>query len=76
MQAREIELRANFIEKLNKKSLFTQDELELIRSVAEEAEALEVVDLGHWDERTEQLKAICIFISQILASDDEDEVTS
>lgn len=71
IQARELERRANFIEKLNKKSLFTKAELELIRFVAEDAEALEVVDSGHWDQRSEQLKMICVFISQILATDDD-----
>ncbi|WPJ95136.1 hypothetical protein SH580_17060 [Coraliomargarita algicola] len=72
MQARELERRADFIEKLNHKSFFTEAELELIRYVAEDAEALESVDSPHWDERSEQLKAVCIFISGLLATDNEE----
>mgnify|MGYP000226932026 CR=1 FL=1 len=72
MQARELERRADFIDKLNHRSFFTAAELDLIRYVAEDAEALEPVDSPHWDERSEQLKAVCIFISGLLATDDEE----
>jgi hypothetical protein len=76
MQARELERRAHYIEKLSEESLFTKAELELIRFVAEDAEAMEVVDSGNWDDRFLRLKAISVFISQILATDDEAETAS
>jgi len=73
MQAREIERRADFIEKLSHTSFFTPAELELIRYVAEDASALDVADSSRWDERSEKLKAVCVFLSELLATGGEED---
>lgn len=75
MQAKELEQRASLIEKMNDKGHFNKEELQLIEFLAEDAEALELADSRHWDERSAKIKAISIFISQILVSSEEEECT-
>lgn len=73
MQARELERRADFIEKLKRRKVFKEAELELILCVAEDAEVMEPADSFHWHKNSEELKTICVFISQLLATDNQDE---
>jgi len=73
LQAREFERRADFIEKLSRTAFFTPAELELIRYVAEDASALDVADSSRWDERSEKLKAVCVFLSELLATGGEED---
>jgi ParB-like chromosome segregation protein Spo0J len=65
-QAKEIELRADFIEKLQSSKSLTTEEIEFIHIIAEEAEALEMTDSPHFDERAQRIQSASMLLSQLI----------
>lgn len=68
MQAREFDRRANFVQKLQSREYFTEVELEMLSCLAKDMDALEPIDSVEWYERTIDMRAVCLLLSEILAT--------